>query len=101
MPSRSFSSAAVTFLDLEQVLDDLRRAAAEARREYPEIVRVLLFGSLVRGNWTAASDADLIVVARRPLIPTDTLVYSEREFEALWRRPGGFLPGALEGAVEL
>jgi hypothetical protein len=94
----------------------LLRAAAQARQSHPEISRVLLFGSLVRGNWTAASDADLIVVVRRdfrdlfersryqifcPSIPTDTLVYSEAEFEALSREPDGFLPGALEDAMEL
>ncbi len=92
-PSSNF--AEVRFLDRDKILADLRRAAAEARAAHPEIFRVLLFGSLARGDWTADSDADLIVVARREFaniferapyqiyvdsIQTDTLVYSEREF---------------------
>lgn len=98
------------------MLAELRRAVADAKARDPEIVRVLLFGSLVRGDWTAESDADLIVVARRDFqglaeraryqifissMPTDTLVYSEHEFENLVRDPAGFLAGELSSALEL
>jgi predicted nucleotidyltransferase len=38
---------------------------SEAKAAHPEIVKVLLFGSLVQGNWTADSDADLVVVVGR------------------------------------
>jgi predicted nucleotidyltransferase len=85
----------------------LRNAAAEARRTHPEVVKVYLFGSLVKGNWTADSDADLIVVVRKEFpdfvrsrstyqiftssIPTDTLVYSEREIEQLRADPSSLV----------
>ncbi len=84
---------------------------------HPEIGRVLLVGSLVRGDWTADSDADLIVVVRREFpdmlfsrspyqifcnaIPTDSLVYSESEFERLSSEPAGFMTRALEHSMEL
>ena len=98
------------------MLSDLRRAASQARSAQPEIVKVLLFGSLVQGHWTADSDADLIVVVRKDfaafwdrsqyqiytkLIPTDTLVYSQTEFEELARDPTSFLAENLQTAVEL
>ena len=82
----------------------------------PEILRVFLFGSFVSGNWTADSDADLIVVVRREfsdvlerskyqlhsqMVPTDTLVYSESEFKRLVAQPASFLGKAVESAVEL
>ena len=113
-PSSSF--AAVRFIDREKVLDDLRRAAAKAKSVHPEIVRVFLFGSLVKGNWTADSDADLIVVVRREFpgildrsryqihvksIPTDTLVYSETEFGTIAGDPTSFLARNLRDALEL
>jgi len=116
MPGASSNSAAVRFLDRGQVLGALRRAVKEARSSSPEIVRVFLFGSLARDDWTADSDADLIVVARWefgdilersryqilcPSIPTDTLVYTESEFESLSSEPGSFLAQALAEAVEL
>ena len=65
MPEQFSSFAEVKFLDHHQILCDLRQAVSEAKAAHPEIVKVLLFGSLVQGNWTADSDADLIVVVRR------------------------------------
>ncbi len=116
MRKRFSNSAVVEFLDQPKVLADLRQAAEAAKAAHPEIRRVLLFGSLVEGNWTAASDADLIVVVSREFadlfersryqiqcrsIPTDTLVYSEREYERLAEDPGSFLARALKVSIEL
>jgi predicted nucleotidyltransferase len=116
MPEQSWSGAEVRFIDYDQVLAGLRRAVAEAKVGHPEIVKVYLFGSLVQGNWTADSDADLIVVVRRefadifergnyhiftPSIPTDSVVYSESEFEKLSRDPSSFLAQNLPSAMEL
>lgn len=108
--------AEVRFIDRERVLEDLRRVAARARALHPEIRRVFLIGSLARGDWTAESDADLVVVVDREFsdvlersryqihvraIPTDTLVYSQGEFEALMREPSSFLAQDTVFAVEL
>jgi len=117
MPELSSSFAEVRFLDYDQVLADLRQAVSEAKAAHPEIVKVLLFGSLAQGNWTADSDADLIVVVRREFpdflssrvpyqifahsIPTDSLIYSEREFEQMFRDSESFLAQNLPTAVEL
>lgn len=116
MPKTSSGSVEVSFLDRDRVLEELRRAVGEARALHPEIVRVFLFGSLARGDYSAASDADLIVVVRRdfegmldrapyqihtPVISTDTLVYSESEFERLAADPTSFLAQNLPGAIEL
>ena len=116
MPEPSSSFAEVRFLDRDRIIADLRRAASEAKRQYPEIRRVLLFGSLVRGDWTADSDADLIVVVRRQFarlldrspyqiyvasMPTDTLVYSEDEFARLSAGPNSSLAEELRLAEEL
>ncbi len=116
MPEKSWNFAEVRFIDREQVIRDLREAVAEARKRYPEIVKVFLFGSFVQGTWTADSDADLLVVVRKelkdifqrgnyhisaPSIPTDSLVYSESEFERLAREPESFLAQNLSTALEL
>ena len=116
MRGASSNSAEVRFIDRDEVLEALRRAVSEARASYPEILRVFLFGSLVEGNWTADSDADLMVVVRRDFsdlfersryqirtaaIPTDTLVYSEAEFDQLSRDPESFVARSLALAIEL
>jgi predicted nucleotidyltransferase len=117
MPERFSSFVEVKFLDYDQILSGLRQAVRTAKAEHPDIVKMMLFGSLVQGNWTADSDADLIVVVRREFpdflssrapyqiftaaIPTDSLVYSEREFEQLSADPESFLARNLPIAVEL
>jgi len=117
MPEQFSSFAEVKFLDYDQILRGLRQAVNEAKAAYPEIVKVLLFGSLVQGNWTADSDADLIVVVRREFpdflgsrspyqiftrsIPTDSLVYSEREFEQISRDPDSLVAQNLPTALQL
>ncbi|HTV54559.1 MAG TPA: nucleotidyltransferase domain-containing protein [Terriglobia bacterium] len=98
------------------MIQSLRETVADAKARHPEIVQVWLFGSLVEGAWTADSDADLIIVVRRefkdlfdrshyqihsPEIPTDSLVYSEAEFEELARDASSFVAQNLEKAVEL
>jgi predicted nucleotidyltransferase len=90
MENKSWNGAEVRFLDYDEILRDLRQAVREAKAAHQEIVKVWLFGSLVQGDWTADSDADLIVVvgkefpdflsSRTPYqvfarsIPTDSLV---------------------------
>jgi len=117
MPNKSWSGAEVRFLDYEQILGDLRQAVREAKAAHPEIVKVLLIGSLVQGDWTADSDADLIVVVGREFpdfhrsrapyqvftrsIPTDSLVYSEAEFQQFSCDPESFLAQNLPHAIEL
>jgi predicted nucleotidyltransferase len=112
----SWNSAEVRFIDLEQVIRDLRRAVAEARSRYPEIKKVFLFGSLVNGTWTADSDADVIVVVAKNFedffescryqiytdsIPVDSLVYSEPEFNRLLADSTSFLAQNVALALEL
>jgi tRNA nucleotidyltransferase (CCA-adding enzyme) len=117
MPEPFSSSAEVKFLDYDQILRELRQAVSEAKAAHPEIVKVLLFGSLAQGHWTAESDADLVVVVRKEFpdflasrtpyqiftrsIPTDSLVYSEREFMQMSRDWGSFLAQNLPTAIEL
>jgi predicted nucleotidyltransferase len=112
----SFNFAEVRFLDRDRVLRSLRDAVVAAKARYPEIAHVWLFGSLVEGNWTADSDADLMVVVRRTFddlfdrapyqihtgeIPTDSLVYSEEEFERMSKDAFSFIAQSLAKAIEL
>ncbi|MGO8814615.1 MAG: nucleotidyltransferase domain-containing protein [Terriglobia bacterium] len=115
MRDESCSSVEVRFIDLDQVLRNLRNT--DAKRAHPEVAKVYLFGSLVKGNWTADSDADLIVVVRKEFpdlirsriayqiftsaVPTDTLVYSECEFEKLRVEPSSLVAQEFPFMAEL
>ena len=89
----------------------------EAKAAHPEILKVLLFGSLAQGDWTADSDAELFVVVGREFpdflssrtpyqvfarsIPTDSLIYSLTEFQEMSRDPESFVAQNLSTALEL
>ncbi len=59
-------------LDYDRVLAELRRYAEADLAARPEVREVALIGSLARGDWSARSDADLVVMVDRhdePVIP--------------------------------
>lgn len=49
-------------LDRDLVLGRLRAWAAEELARRPEVREVTLIGSLARGDWSARSDADIVVI---------------------------------------
>lgn len=60
------SSVHVRRLDLDAVLARLEAWASDVGR-HPEVERIVLFGSLADGTWSASSDADvLVLVAEHP-----------------------------------
>jgi len=52
----------------EEVIERLTRWA-QSLRARPEVLAVVLFGSFARGDCTAASDADLLVLLRDSPLP--------------------------------
>ena len=101
----------------EAILDEMTRAVVETAR--PE--QVLLFGSHARGNATADSDVDLLVVETEPFgpgrsrraelrrirralsrfrVPKDVLVYSRDEVDR-WKAAANHVVGRAfaEGRV--
>lgn len=99
MPNASSSSAKVRYLDRDQATFALRELSASLAARVP-MERVILFGSLARGDHSARSDADLLVVVpESPLpfmeraapflvhfadapVPVDVLVWTSKEWQA-------------------
>ena len=53
-------------------MQSLRQYARGELGVLPEVVRVVLIGSLARGDWSARSDADLVVISdEAPARPHD------------------------------
>lgn len=116
---RSSGSVEITSVDRRALLAALRRAAARLAAERPEVERVDLFGSFARGDFTPASDVDLVIVVETSetaflaradayrdafaAIPFDVnlLVYTREEAERLSAEPTGFLRRALRDALPL
>ena len=63
MPKKSTSSVRVFYpkFSREEVIQELRKSLGELEKRLP-CTLVVLFGSYAGGNYTAASDVDLLVV---------------------------------------
>ncbi len=114
MLERSSNGVTVRFLDGSKAVGLLRARAAALLSRDARVNRVLLFGSLAKGNYGARSDADLCVVLSedpRPRwfdripdyldaflgcdIPVDVFIYTEAELD-LMRRNGNALVRAID-----
>ena len=100
-------------LDLEHIIRQMARRIAEQFR--PE--RIILFGSLAKGDWTSDSDIDLLIIVRelknrRALraaikrtvngmgLPKDIIVLTKEEFEMKRSIPGTIAyPADKEGRL--
>ena len=120
MRVRSSNSAGATYLNRARRIEELRRGAAIARERIPEIRRVILFGSLVSGNPTPRSDADILVIVetspydhprdRVPEIlnafsplpcPIDLFVLTSAEFERSQEEKSPLLLAAASSGTDL
>lgn len=87
-------------LDRDAVLERLGAYARDELGTRPEVEEVVLIGSLSRDDWSARSDADVVVIveasdlpfrsrspgytpSRSPGVPVDVLVYTTAE-RASW-----------------
>ena len=52
----------IKYLKGEAVITQLRRCAVNLKKSNPNVLRVLLFGSLVQDNYGPRSDADLLII---------------------------------------
>ncbi len=115
MQMRSYGSVKVWSLDLPEVLRWLRTAARALIDADEAVLRVILFGSLVKGNYTAHSDADICVILsgadpRRQMdripqykahflgapVPVDVLVYAEAEIAQMRADGSRFVREAVD-----
>jgi len=69
MASRASPSVRVFYLSPQQVIEKLKKAMTRLMEMHPEIERVLLFGSLSRGEAVPGSDADVLLVLRDCALP--------------------------------
>ena len=115
MLERSTGSVTVIYLDREQVVEKTRAAVAALARERAEIERVVMFGSMARGDAVPGSDVDLLVALSESSVPfldrsveykpegipvgVDVFAYTEDEMEKMTRDGHMLLKQALSEGV--
>jgi predicted nucleotidyltransferase len=110
------SSAGPRFANREEVLALARETAARIAAAYPQIFRIILFGSFARGDYGTRSDLDLLVIFREseismrellselirfsPAYPTDFVPLTRFEVDSRLAEGDPFLSQAIgEGIV--
>ncbi len=115
MLERSTGSVTVIYLDREAVLEKTRAAVDALARERAEIERVVMFGSMARGDAVPGSDVDLLVALSESSVPfldrsveykpegipvgVDVFAYTEEEMEKMTREGHMLLKQALSEGV--
>ena len=113
----SSDSVKVFWLDRPRLMERLRNAARTLTERHPEIERIVLFGSLARGDAVPGSDADLLIVVShsaeaflertvryRPTgvdVGVDVVAYTREELAALLKAGSSFVRQALREGVVL
>lgn len=98
-------------------MEKLRIVAQQIKVRHPEIEKVLLFGSLARGEGVPGSDADLLVIlssASQPLmervpryLPTgmpvgvDIFPYTQEEIDRMLAEGNHFIAQAVKEGIAL
>lgn len=117
MRNESLDSVKIIWLDRKKVLEDLRRAVKEMAASYPEIEKVILFGSLARGDAVPGSDADLLIILSETSVPfldrilrytplgcgigVEVFPYTRKEIEQMLQQGNHFIRRALAEGIEL
>lgn len=119
MRKGSWTSVRVEFLDREKTLRNLRRAARRLRRGDSRAQQVLLFGSLVKGDYVPGSDADVLVILEtdpRPFMErilefgrwfadvdsgVEVFPYTREEIAKAEAHPGSFIHSVMAGPTEV
>ena len=117
MPVRSLNSPVLKWPRRDEVINTLRQWLEKQVATHPEIIQLGYFGSLARGNWGVGSDLDLIVIIqessipfeKRPEawdfdalpVPTDILLYTTKEWQAMRKEGGRFVDMIEKEAVWL
>lgn len=120
MPKRSSISAKRKSGVENKFITSLKSAVKKNRRRFPEIRKVLLFGSRARDDWGRRSDADVLVIIKESehkrffdriprymdlfsevLLPIDIFPYTEDEVDRMQKKGNKLILRALKEGILL
>ena len=116
-PKEYLPSVRIRFLDRGKILRELKELSLTLKKERQDVISIILFGSLAKGNYTGGSDADIIIIVKHSQkdlverifefrkyflncsIPVDVLVYTEEEIKKMQHE--GFINSVMKEGVNL
>jgi predicted nucleotidyltransferase len=120
MPKPFITFARTRYIAKEKVIKILRKIAEEVASAHPEVVDIILFGSLARGDCSPRSDADILIILsstkhkrmmdripkfleyfRKSLVPVDIIPYTKSELKHQLINKNKFLQGVIIEGISL
>ncbi len=116
---QSLDSVQILSVDYNALIKSLKKACRKIRENHPDTLKVLLFGSFAKGDYTPESDIDILIIVRQTDIPflerRDTfldflkdipfdlniLVYTEAELKKMLDEGNLFIRQVMKEAREL
>jgi predicted nucleotidyltransferase len=115
---QSSGSAIIESIDRNKVLEDLQARAADIGKARSDVLVCILYGSMLKGHYTPASDIDILIIVRAATEPflqradafrdfflqlpmdVDLKVYTRQEVQSMLEEGNAYLEEALqEGKV--
>lgn len=112
MPKKSSLSVKITYFNKPAVEEALRKYLSELDQKYPEIEKVILFGSFLQERSVPGSDLDLLLTLRESPLPfleripyympssfpvgVDVFPYTKEEIVEMTEEGNQFLKQVLE-----
>lgn len=120
MPRRLLTSAEKIYQNRAAIIDCIKEGARKVIEAEPSVLKVILFGSIVRGDYGLYSDGDVLIVLKESQfqryfdriphfadyfakveIPLDIFPYTEREVEKMKVAGNEFVASALKEGLLL
>ena len=120
MPNKSLISVRKRFKRRDDVILALKEAVRKNIKKFPEVKRVLLFGSSAREDWGLRSDADILIVLKasehkrffdripryldlflKVPLPIDIFPYTEDELKRMKKQGNSLILRALKEGIVL
>ncbi len=120
MLKKSSTSAKRKSKQEDKFISLLRKTVKKSKQNFPEVKKVLLFGSRARDDWGLRSDADVLVILKESehhrffdriprymnlfselLIPIDIFPYTEEELDRMLKMGNELILRALKEGILL
>jgi len=102
-------------VDINKIKKDLKEVALKIKRNHPEVVRIILFGSIAKNDYTPYSDIDIAIIVKKTSknfvlrqddfidyfkkldFDVNILIYTQDEIEKLKKENNKFIKELLQG----
>ncbi|MGB9749963.1 MAG: nucleotidyltransferase domain-containing protein [Caldisericia bacterium] len=116
---KSLGSAKIISLNKDKILDEMKKIVEKIKNDEKEnLVDIILFGSLAKGDYTGFSDVDIVIILKNSElnfikriqkylkyfyldIPVDLFVYTLPEFKKMRKENNYFIKEIIDNGISI